>query len=327
MRVIADVLGADAPGEVLARACIEGAKSAGASLTLVASAEVFDALGAELLRETECVCCDEIVTMHDSPMSAVKGKKNSSMARALTLLKEDRGDFVLSAGNTGALVTGASVIVGRIRGVRSVAIGAVLPFDPPLLLLDSGANLNPTAENLLEYAHLGSLYMEALFQVKRPRVALINNGAEETKGPELYRSAYALMKTDGKLNFIGNLEGRDVPFGKCDVLVADGFAGNLTLKLSEGFGAYLRKTLKEMLLQSAKSRVAALLLKKQIRALKQKLDYTEYGGAPLLGLKKTVIKAHGASDAKAIGNAIRFAARYAASGFAETLPLRLEGSK
>lgn len=316
MRLIADVMGADASPEALVPAFVKGAREAGCELTLCGDADKIRAVLSEEDFKTVEVChAESVVTMEDSAMSAVKKKKDSSMALALQLLKEGRGDAVISAGNTGALVTGASVIVGRLGGMKTAAIGTILPLSSPTLLMDAGASINILPENLVQFAHLGSAYMEALFDIKGARVGLINNGAEETKGTSLYREAHALLKAEENIHFVGNIEGRDVPFGRCDVLLCDGFTGNIVLKLSEGFGFYFSGILKQGLMESLRSKLGALLLKPQLKGLRRRLDYTEYGGAPILGIAAPVIKAHGASSPKAIVSAVKMAKRVVESDF------------
>lgn len=316
MRLIADVMGADAAPETLVPAFVQGAREAGIDLTLCGNADKIRSVLSEedLARVTVCHA-ESVITMEDSAMSAVKKKKDSSMACALRLLKEGQGDVVISAGNTGALVTGASVLVGRLNGMKTAAIGTILPLSTPTLLMDSGASINILPENLVQFAHLGSAYMEALFDLKEVRVGLVNNGAESTKGTELYRAAHALLSEEEGIHFVGNIEGRDIPFGCCDVLLCDGFVGNIVLKLSEGFGFYFSGILKQGLLSGLRSKIAALLLKPQLKDLRRRLDYTEYGGAPILGVSAPVIKAHGASSPKAIVSAVKMAKRVAESDF------------
>ncbi len=316
MRLIADVMGADASPETLVPAFVQGAREAGIELTLVGDADkIRVALDEEALASVTVCHAESVITMEDSAMSAVKKKKDSSMAVALRLLKEGQGDAVISAGNTGALVTGASVIVGRLDGMKTAAIGTILPLSTPTLLMDSGASINLLPENFVQFAHLGSAYMEALFDLHDVRVGLVNNGAEETKGTELYRAAHELLKNEEGIHFVGNIEGRDVPFGRCDVLLCDGFVGNIVLKLSEGFGFYFSGILKQGLRESLRSKFAALMLKPQLKRLRKRLDYTEYGGAPILGISAPVIKAHGASSPKAIVSAVKMAARVVDSDF------------
>lgn len=316
MRLIADVMGADAAPETLIPAFVRGAKEAQIDLTLCGdAARIRAVLSEEELSFVRVEHAPGVITMEDSAMSAVKKKKDSSMARALSLLRDGEGDAVISAGNTGALVTGASVIVGRLSGMKTAAIGTILPLSSPTLLMDSGASINLLPENFVQFAHLGAAYMEALFELKGARVGLVNNGAESTKGTELYREAHRLLAQTEGINFVGNIEGRDVPFGRCDVLLCDGFVGNILLKLTEGFGFYFSGLLKKGLMHSLRTKLAALLLKPQLKRLRRRLDYTEYGGAPILGIAAPVIKAHGSSSPKAIVSAVKMAKRVVESDF------------
>ena len=235
------------------------------------------------------------------------------MPTALRLLAEGKGDAVVSAGNTGALFTGATLIVRRIKGMRRAALGAIIPLGKPMLLVDAGANTDVLPEHLLDFARMGDLFMRRVMRVSDPKVGLINNGTEEKKGTELYREAHVLLK-ESDLHFIGNIEGRDVPEGKADVIVCDGFTGNIVLKLCEGFGLFIKKTLKDIFFRNARTKVGAVLVKDSIDSLKKKMDYSEHGGAPFLGISKPVIKAHGSSNEKSIRRCILQAKDYAESG-------------
>ncbi|MBQ8894117.1 MAG: phosphate acyltransferase PlsX [Clostridia bacterium] len=262
----------------------------------------------------EIVDAPDIITMEDEPTSILKEKQYSSMAVAFKMLKEDKADAFVSAGNSGAILVGATLLIKRIRGIKRAALGAVMPsLEGPYIMLDCGANVECKPEYLDQFATMGSIYMKSCLKMENPRVALLNNGTEECKGPELQQDAHKLLKKNQGINFIGNIEGRDVPLGGCDVLVADGFSGNITLKVSEGWGKLMSGALKDMLTKNIKSKIAALLIMSQIKEFRRKMDYKEYGGAPLLGVTKPVIKAHGSSDAKAFKNAIRQACTFAES--------------
>ena len=243
--------------------------------------------------------------MEDDPICVVRAKKESSMSTGLRLLSEGKGDVFVSAGNSGALFTGASLIVRKIRGVQRAAIASVLPFDPPVMLLDSGANLVVTEENLLQFAVMGSTFMKNYYGVRSPRVGLLNNGTEECKGTELRVSAYQVLKDCKKINFIGNVEANQLQFNVCDVVVTDGFCGNILLKSVEGMGKMVMGELKKLFKASPVSMMSAVMVKSKLQEIKRKYDPTEYGGAPILGIAKPVIKAHGSSNAKAFKNAIR----------------------
>ena len=228
-------------------------------------------------------------------------------------------DEPFSAGNTGALLTGATLKIRRIKGVRRAALGAIIPLGSPTMLADAGAQTDCTPENLVLFAVMGSLFMEKVMGIARPKVALINNGAEEHKGTPLQSEAYQLLKADKDINFIGNIEGREIPEGNADVLVADGFTGNIVLKMCEGLGIFVKSTLKKLFYRNALSKVGALFVKGSLDKLKKEMDYSEYGGAPFLGIAKPVIKAHGSSNAKSISYCVLQAKNYATSGMIDEI--------
>jgi len=261
----------------------------------------------------EFLQADDVFDMHEDPMDIVKKRRTTSLHVAMKALADGMGDAVVSAGSTGALLMGATFIVKRIKGVKRAALGTVMPCENPkgFMLIDAGANAEVRPEMLNQFAVMGSVYMEKVAGCANPRVALLNNGAEETKGTPTHIEAHKLMSANGKINFIGNIEGRYVMNDVADVVVADGFSGNIALKTSEGVAAFMTKMLKGMLKKNAKTMLAAILLKNELKEFKAKLDYTEYGGAPILGACKGVIKAHGSSNAKAFKNAIRQAKTYA----------------
>ena len=252
--------------------------------------------------------------MEDDPISVVRAKKDSSMAVGLRMLAEGQGEAFVSAGNTGALFTGATLIVRKIKGVLRAGIGSIIPLQNPVLLLDSGANIVVTEENLEQFAVMGSAYMQKMYNIESPRVGLLNNGAEECKGTELRQNTYQVLKKNPDINFVGNIEGNVLPFNTCDVLVTDGFTGNILLKGMEGLGKMILGRLKQMFYSTPLTKLAALSMKKQVMEMKKEFDSSEHGGAPILGISKPVIKAHGSSDAKAFKNAIRQAIAYADSG-------------
>ena len=268
------------------------------------------------------------ITMEEEATDILKKKANSSMAVGLKLLAAGEGDAFVSAGSTGALLVGATGFVKRIKGVKRAALATMLPGkNAPFLLLDCGANVECRPEMLVQFALLGSAYMEKVAGRENPSVRLVNNGEEETKGTENLLAAYALLKEAPGIRFCGNVEARDIISGDADVVVADGFTGNVVLKLTEGVAAYLTDNLKEMFFSSTKHKLAALLVKDGLKEFKAKLDYTEYGGAPLLGISKPVIKAHGSSNAKAFKNAIRQARDFASSGANEFIAAHLAAQK
>ncbi len=247
----------------------------------------------------------EVIGCEEQPTLAIRKKKDSSMVRAIQAVADGQADCVVSAGSTGALLTGGTLIIKRLPGVKRPALATVLPAKTGCtLLLDCGANTDCKPEYLTQFAIMGSAYMSALLGVNKPRVGLLNNGAEEEKGSELTKAAYQQLKL-APLNFCGNCEARDLLGGDFDVVTADGFDGNIALKSVEGAVALMMDMLKAGFLSSLKTKIGALLVKPALRNLKHKLDYTEYGGAPLLGVRGGVIKAHGSSNAKAFASAIR----------------------
>jgi len=252
----------------------------------------------------------QVISMEDDPHCILKEKADSSMAVGQRLLAKGAGDAFVTAGSTGAALIGATLLVKRIRGIKRAALATLLPAaGGPCLLIDCGANVECRPEFLHQFALMGSMYMRHIMGLADPRVGLVNNGAEKTKGMPLQVESYELMSKSGSYNFIGNVEGRDIPLGRCDVAVADGFSGNIVLKTFEGVGLFLMKEIKNLFIGSARGNIAALLLKKELSAMKKRLDYSEYGGAPLLGISKPVIKAHGSSNALAVKNAVRQAVR------------------
>ena len=257
------------------------------------------------LKNIEIVNATEVIEMCDEPAKAVRAKKDSSMVVGLRMLAEGKGDAFVSAGSTGALHVGASLIVRTVKGVKRPALATVIPGKTPFLLLDCGANVECRAAMLEAFGVMGSVYMNKVMGLEQPRVALVNNGAEESKGTPTYVEAHQLLKNNKAIHFVGNIEPRDIPAGHADVVVADGFTGNVVLKLTEGLAKYFGAKLKEMFKKSLGTKVGYLLLKGGVADFKKSMDADEYGGAPLLGTRRPVIKAHGSSNARAIQNAIR----------------------
>ena len=261
----------------------------------------------------------EVITCEEQPTVAVKRKKNSSLVEAMNVMARREADCLISAGSTGAVLTGATLIVRRIPGVKRPALAPLLPtVSKPVMLLDSGANSDCKPEYLQQFAVMGEAYMEGVMGVSSPVVGLINNGEEAAKGSELSKAAYMLIK-ETDLNFKGNCEAREIFSGKYDVLVTDGFTGNVILKEAEGFAEALFKILKRELRSSLKTKLGAGLAKPAFKRVKKQMDYAEYGGAPLLGINGGIIKAHGSSDAKAFVSAIRQARMYVSGGVTEKI--------
>ena len=253
-----------------------------------------------------------VISMEDSPLSVVRDKKDSSMSLGLRMLAEGKVDAFVSAGNTGALITGATLIVKRIVGINRAAIASILPLSCPVLLMDSGANLNVSSDNICQFAFMGAKYMEKIYGIERPRIGQLNNGTEYNKGKDLQIESFQLL-TESGLNFVGNVEAKEVPFNVCDVIVTDGYTGNIFLKSVEGMGKFLMSMLKEVLLTNFATKVSTLTMKAKIKEIRHRFDSSEHGGAPLLGISKPVIKAHGSSDANAIKNAVRQAIFFVSS--------------
>lgn len=308
MNIVLDAFGGDnAPLEII-KGAIDARKDFEVDITLVGDEEKIKACAKENsldISSLKIKHAPDVIDICEEATNIIRSKKNCSMAVGMQMVADGEGDAFVSAGSTAALVVGATFIVKRIKGIKRAALASVLPTATnPTMLLDCGANSECRPEMLMQFGIMGSIYMNKVLGVKNPKVALANIGAEETKGRELELGTYALLK-DAPVNFVGNIEAREIPKGNCDVVVADGFSGNLLLKLYEGMGKFFSNELKGMLMNGFLSKIGALFLLKKIKAFKKKMDYTEYGGAPLLGTSKPVIKAHGSSNAKAIYNAIR----------------------
>ena len=317
MRIIVDAFGGDnAPVEIL-KGAAKAVATYGCDIVLTGDEEKIRQAAAEneiSLDRMEIVHASDVMTMEDHPKSILREHKDCSMAVALRLLAEGKGDAVVSAGSTGALLMGGTFIVKRIKGVSRPALAPVMPSDDkPFMLIDCGANADCRPEMLVQFAHMGSIYMSHMYPREGgPRVGLLNVGTEDTKGGELQLATFPLLKESG-LNFIGNVEARDVPAGVADVVVADGFSGNVLLKTLEGTVDMLMKNLKQSFLSSLRTKIGAALVMPGLRVLKKKLSTSEYGGAVLLGVNKPVIKAHGNSKADGFCSAIRIASEFAAS--------------
>lgn len=308
MNIIIDAFGGDnAPLEVI-KGAIDAQKDFKIDITLVGDEATIKKCAEDNgldISALKIKHADTVIDVCEEPTQVIKGKKDCSMAVGMKMLADGEGDAFVSAGSTGALVVGATFIVKRLKGIKRPALATVLPTaEEPTMLLDCGANSECRPEMLVQFGIMGSAYMNKIMGVESPRVALANIGAEPTKGRELEIETYKQMQ-NAPVNFIGNVEARQVPLGDCDVVVADGFSGNLMLKLYEGVGKFFSKELKNLLMKDFKSKIAALLILNNVKAFKKKVDYSEYGGAPLLGTAKPVIKAHGSSNAKAFYNAIR----------------------
>ena len=307
MKIIIDVMSGDnAPLELLKGAAM-AAEEYRVPIAVVGHRRIIEETAREndvSLENLEIVHAETVIDMEDKPLSVIREKSDSSMSVGLRLLESGEGDAFVSAGNTGALLAGATLLVRRIKGIRRAAIATVLPFPQPILLMDSGANLTVTPDDLEQFAYMGSFYMQKLHGLKKARVGLVNNGTEHNKGLPLQVDTFARLSENPDIDFVGNVEGKEIPFSPCDVLLADGFTGNILLKYTEGMGRFMLKTLKELFTKNPATKLAALAMKNQLSGLKHQFDASEYGGAPLLGISRPVIKAHGSSDAKALKNAV-----------------------
>ncbi|CAH1214342.1 phosphate acyltransferase PlsX [Paenibacillus sp. JJ-223] len=310
MRIVIDAMGGDnAPAATVEGALSAAAEWPDAQIVLVGDEGRLEPILSKSATKPANLSvrhASEVIGSDDEPVKAVRRKKDASMVVAGRMLKEGEADAMISAGNTGALMTTGLLVVGRMEGIERPALAPMIPTidDVGVLALDLGANMDAKPEHLAQYALMGSLYRQKVQGIDSPRVGLLNVGTEEGKGNELTKNAYPLLE-QLPIRFVGNVEARDVLTAECDVLVCDGFAGNILLKSMEGTAGAIFSLLKEQFSSSLKSKLAAAVLMPELRGLKRKLDYTEHGGAPLLGLSKLVVKSHGSADGNAIKNAVR----------------------
>ena len=324
MRFAIDVFGVDNAPNAVIDGCLDALeKNDDFCLILTGDEQKIRGLLSERAYDSsriEIVHAPEVITCEESPTAAIKRKTESSLVKALRIVANKEADCFISAGSSGAVLAGATLIVKRIRGILRPALAPVLPsLKGPVMLIDCGANADCKPEYLVQFAAMGTAYMENVLGIKNPRVGIISNGAEEGKGNELTKSAYALLKTTGGINFLGNCESREVMSGDYDVVVCDGFVGNAILKSMEGTIHALLTMLKAELTSKTLSKVGAAICRSSFRSLKTKMDYKEYGGAPLLGINGGIIKAHGSSDAKAISSAIEQARKLTLGGVTEKI--------
>ena len=313
MKIIIDAMGGDNAPAAILQGAADAVSELGVQILAVGDQKTIYACAAEngiSMEGIEVLHASESIEMCEEPAKAVRTKKDSSLVVGLRALAEGKGDAFVSAGSTGALHVGASLIVRTVKGVKRPALASIIPGgEKPYLLMDCGANVECRPQMLNAFGVMGSVYMQQVMQVQQSKVALVNNGAEESKGTPLYREAHQLLKANPFINFAGNIEPRDVPTGAVDVVVCDGFTGNVILKLTEGLAKTLVGQLRPIFTRNLLSKLAFLAVKDGMKEFKKKMDADEYGGAPLLGTAKPVIKAHGSSNAKAVKNAIRQAKR------------------
>ncbi len=322
MKIIVDMFG----GDFAPYAPLEGAAQAvaefGVEIIAVGDEKKIEAAANEKgisLKGMTILHAPDVIDMEAAATDIVKKYPEASMTVGLKALAAGEGDAFVSAGSTGALLVGATTFIKRIKGVKRPALAMILPGKRPFLLMDCGANAEVRADMLLQFGIMGAAYIKGTLGRANPVVCLANNGIEEHKGPPVVQEAYTLMKACGDINFGGNIEAREIPFGEADVVVADGFTGNIILKLTEGLAGYIMGSIKEVFMKNFKTKIAAVLTKKEMREMKNHMDYAEHGGAPILGVAKPVIKAHGSSSARAFKNAIRQAKKFAESDSIEAV--------
>lgn len=310
MKILVDAMGGDNAPDAVIKGVAQAINEVKAEVVLIGKENVINKRAKELLGKSineispriSIHNATETIEMEDIPTKAIKGKKDSSMVVGFNMLKQGEGDVFISAGNSGALLTGATLLVGRIKGIDRPALAGILPsYHGRLVLMDCGANTNCKPLNLLQFAQMSSIYMSDTVGIKNPRIGLVNIGTEETKGNELVKNSYQLLKKFSKdlnINFVGNVEGREAFLGEADVVIADGFTGNVFLKSIEGLGKLVKVSLKESLSKDIISKIAAIPSLPAIKRFSKMVDYKEYGGALFLGVQKPVVKAHGSSDEK-----------------------------
>ena len=336
MKIIIDAMGGDhAPHEIV-KGALQGQKRLGVELVFTgdegAIMAAAKACGVETLPEGVTIRhTAEEVSMHDDPATVFRRKKDTSMGVGLTMLKNGEGDALISAGSTGALITGATLITKRVRGIRRAAMAPVNPTTTgKAILIDCGANAECTAEYLVQFAHLGSFYAKSVLGLENPRVGLLNIGTEAEKGTDLQREAYSLLQQEKDIHYIGNIDAKEAIKGGCDVIVTDGFSGNVLLKTMEGVGSFAGSALKGIFKKNLLTKLAALAVMPGLNAFKAMLDPNKVGGTAFIGVSKPVIKAHGSSNAEAIENAMVQAKNFAESGFIqqmETYAASLNGAE
>ena len=328
MKIIVDAMGGDNAPQAPVMGAIQAGKEYGVEIILVGrSEEILKVLSdngiSDLPAGVEVAYASEVVEMCDDPATAFRKKKDSSLTVGLTLLKEGAGDAFVSAGSTGALLSGATLVTKRIKGIRRAALAPVVPTgNGGAVLIDCGANAECPPEYLLQFAYMGSYYAEKVLGRPNPKVGLLNIGAEPSKGTSLQTAVYPMLEEAGRagrVNFTGNVEAREAVEGAVDVIVADGYSGNIFLKTMEGTGLFLALEIKKMFKKSARTKLAALMVSDGLKEFKKLMSADEVGGTALLGIAKPVIKAHGSSDAYAIQNAVRQAKQYIEAGIIQSI--------
>lgn len=336
MKIIVDAMGGDYAPAAPVKGALDAVKELGLEVILVGKGEEIlkelqkNGYG-ELPKGVEIVHAEQVVTMEDNPATAFKEKKDSSLTIGLNLLKDGTGDAFVSAGSTGALLSAATLLTKRIKGIRRAALAPVVPTgNGGAVLIDCGATAECTPEYLLQFAYMGSYYAERIMGRPQPRVGLLNIGAESGKGTDLQRETWALLtkaSDEERINFVGNVEAREAVEGAVDVIVSDGYSGNIFLKTMEGTAMFLMREIKKVFFKSFATKIGAILLKNGMKDIKKLVDAGEVGGTALIGISRPVIKAHGSSDAYAIKNAIRQAEKFAKSGIIEDITENIDHMK
>lgn len=332
MKIAVDVMGGDNAPLAPITGAVRAAQRYSEEVVLVGPQariqQILKDQGAENTPGITIVDAPDVVDMHDDPATVLRAKPNSSMAVALALVRDGQADAIVGAGSTGAMLSGATLFCKRIKGVRRGALAPLMPCKGgQVLLIDAGANTECTPEYLLQFGFMGSLYMEKIQGIAKPRVGLVNNGAEDSKGDTLRKEAYKLLKAAGdagRIHFVGNVEGSDVPLGACDVAVCDGFAGNVMLKTIEGVAKFMAGEIKQVFLRNPATKLAYLACKGGMDEFKNLFNQDAVGGAPFIGISRPVIKAHGSSNEIAFMNAIRQAIAYQKSGMIEAIAANVE---
>ena len=334
MKILLDAMGGDHCPDEAIKGAVSAIKEIDSEIILIGNEELINKkvkefYGKEKISEVcerlSIVNATEVIQNTDKPLKAIKSKKDSSMVKGFEMIQNDEVDVFVSSGSTGAFMAGGTLLVGRIKGIDRPALTAIMPaYEGSFMIVDAGANTNCRPINFTQFAHMGSVYMEKVMGIKNPKVALLNIGAEEEKGTELLKESYQILKQDQNINFVGNVEGRYIFDGNVDVIVSDGFSGNIALKTSEGLGAIVTKILKEELTKSLWSKMCAVLLSKSLKKFKKRLDYTEYGGGILLGINKPLVKCHGGAKEKLFKTTIIQAEKYAKSRAIDIIREELE---
>ncbi|ABK61775.1 MULTISPECIES: phosphate acyltransferase PlsX [Clostridium] len=328
MKIVVDGMGGDYSPHIVVKGCIEAIKEYNNIDIIITGPEklINDELQKYEYNKEKITVLDakDVITNNEHPVMAIRRKKESSIYKALQMMKNKEADAVISAGSTGAFLAGATLVVGRIKGVSRPALAPIMPGkNGPFMIIDCGANAECKPSNLVQFAKMGEIYFENILNVKNPTVGLINIGSEEEKGNELTKEAHKLLK-DMDFNFVGNVEPRDIPTGNTNVLVCDGFVGNTVLKMYEGVASTIFETLKDEIMSSFRTKIGGLLLKPVFKKFKKDYDYKEYGGAAFLGVDGICIKAHGSSDDKAFKNAIKQAINFYENGIIDKIKSHIE---